>query len=107
MSGPSQNLELLFNFLSRSYTSLETNFYRFPGSAAVARYVIASHQNDPGRTVLELILVLFAIRTLLQSRTRSDQSGPHFIQFDENVSQMQVRCLTLCIYFTFAPCGRK
>ncbi|KAI0772737.1 serine palmitoyltransferase [Trametes elegans] len=83
MSSSSQSLELLLKFLSTSYTTLETNFYKLPGSAVVARYVKSSHQNDPGRTLLELILVIFAIRTLLQSRTRGDQSGKHFIQFDE------------------------
>ena len=87
-----QSLELLFSFLSRSYTTLETNFYKTPGSAVVARYVKSSHQNDPGRTVLEVILIIFAIRTLLQSRTRGDQSGKHFIQFDEKV-RIQLRCL--------------
>ncbi|KAI0708671.1 serine palmitoyltransferase [Earliella scabrosa] len=83
MSSSSQSLELLFTFLSRSYATLETNFFKIPGSAVVARYVKSSHQNDPGRTVLEVILIIFAIRTLLQSRTRGDQSGKHFIQFDE------------------------
>ncbi|KAI1792788.1 serine palmitoyltransferase [Ganoderma leucocontextum] len=83
MNSSSQSLELVFGFLAKSYTSLETNFYRLPGSAVVARYVKSSHQNDPGRTLLEVILVIFAIRTLLQSRTRGDQSGKHFIQFDE------------------------
>lgn len=76
-------LEPLFTFLSQSYTTLETTFYKIPGSAVVARYVKSSHQNDPGRTLLEVILILFAIRTLLQSRTRADNSGKHFIQFDE------------------------
>ena len=85
MNSSSQSLELVFGFLAKSYTTLETNFYRLPGSAVVARYVKSSHQNDPGRTLLEVILVIFAIRTLLQSRTRGDQSGKHFIQFDEKV----------------------
>ncbi len=85
MSSSLQSLELLLAFLSRSYTTLETNFYKIPGSAVVARYVKSSHQNDPGRTLLEVILIIFAIRTLLQSRTRGDQSGKHFIQFDEKV----------------------
>ncbi|CDO72122.1 hypothetical protein BN946_scf184962.g65 [Trametes cinnabarina] len=83
MNSSSQSLELFFDFLSRSYTTLETNFYKIPGSAVLARYVRSSHQNDPGRTLLEIILIIFAIRTLLQSRTRGDQSGKHFIQFDE------------------------
>lgn len=92
MNASSPSVELLLGFLSRSYTTLETNFYKLPGSAVVARYVRSSHQNDPGRTVLEVILIIFAIRTLLQSRTRGDQSGKHFIQFDEKV-RIQLRCL--------------
>ncbi|KAJ7896100.1 serine palmitoyltransferase [Mycena olivaceomarginata] len=60
-----------------------------PGSAVLVRYVKSSHQNDPGRTVLELILVAFAIFTLLQSRTRADRSGKHFIQFtDKEIDEL-------------------
>ena len=85
MSATSTSLEPLFSFLSDSYSTLETTFYKIPGSAVIARYVKSSHRNDPGRTVLEIILIIFAIRTLLQSRTRADNSGKHFITFDENV----------------------
>ena len=96
MNSSSQSLELVFGFLAKSYTTLETNFYRIPGSAVVARYVRSSHQNDPGRTLLEVILVIFAIRTLLQSRTRGDQSGKHFIQFDEKVRIASPVLFALC-----------
>ncbi|KAG8710392.1 serine palmitoyltransferase component [Ceratobasidium sp. 395] len=58
-------------------------FMSIPGSAAVVRYVKASHQNDPFRTVLELILVVFAIRTLLMNRTRSDRAGKNFVKLAE------------------------
>ncbi|KAH9034364.1 serine palmitoyltransferase [Lactarius deliciosus] len=37
----------------------------------------------PVGTVLEILLALFAIRTLLQSRTRADNGEKHFIQFSE------------------------
>ncbi|KAH9018643.1 serine palmitoyltransferase [Lactarius pseudohatsudake] len=47
----------------------------------VACYVESSHQN--GHTVLEILLALFAIRTLLQSRTRADNGEKHFIHFSE------------------------
>ncbi|OAX37337.1 PLP-dependent transferase [Rhizopogon vinicolor AM-OR11-026] len=76
-------LEPLLSFLTFSLSTLESGFYKLPGSAVVARYVKSSHQNDPGRTILELILIIFAIRTLLQSRTRADRSGKHFIKFSE------------------------
>ncbi|CAL1710026.1 unnamed protein product [Somion occarium] len=83
MSATTSSLEPLFTILSYSYATLETNFYKLPGSSVVARYVKSSHQNDPGRTLLEVFLIIFAIRTLLQSRTRADNSGKHFISFDE------------------------
>lgn len=80
----------LFDVLSSSLSAAESAFYQIPGSQVVARYVKSSHQNDPGRTVLELILFLFAVRTLLQSRTRKDGTGKHFISFNEKVSDARV-----------------
>jgi len=74
-----------FEYLSYSLETLEAGFYKIPGSQVLARYVKSSHQNDPGRTLLEVILFIFAVRTLLQSRTRADNSGKHFIQFSEKV----------------------
>lgn len=99
MSGATSTLEPLFSFVTSSYATLETNFFRIPGSAVVARYVKSSHQNDPGRTLLEVILIIFAIRTLLQSRTRADHSGKHFIKFDEKVPTQHAQFavnLTVC-----------
>ncbi|KAF7330927.1 Serine palmitoyltransferase 1 [Mycena venus] len=81
----SSSVDGLSTFLTYSLNNLESAFLRIPGSAVVVRYVKSSHQNDPGRTVLELILVAFAIFTLLQSRTRADRNGKHFIQFNEKV----------------------
>jgi serine palmitoyltransferase len=74
-----------FEYLSYFLEILEAGFHKIPGSQVLARYVKSSHQNDPGRTLLEVILLIFAIRTLLQSRTRADNSGKHFIQFSEKV----------------------
>ncbi|KAJ7576960.1 serine palmitoyltransferase [Mycena floridula] len=76
-------LEPLLSFLAFSLTRLENAFYKLPGSQIVERYVRSSHQNDPGRTLLELILVIFVIRTLLQSRTRADRNGRTFIEFND------------------------
>ncbi|KAI0316890.1 serine palmitoyltransferase [Amylostereum chailletii] len=76
-------LEPLFIFLQYSFTQLEATFYKLPGSHVVARYVKSSHQNDPGRTVLEILLFFFLVRTVLQRRTRADSGGKHFIQFSE------------------------
>jgi len=68
--------------LARIYTSAEYAFQNVPGSAVIQRYVKSSHQNDPGRTILEFILLIFAIRTLFQSKTRADK---HFIRFSDKV----------------------
>ncbi|KAG6902291.1 hypothetical protein C0995_001901 [Termitomyces sp. Mi166 len=69
--------------MARSLSMLEFAFNKLPGSAVIQRYIKSSHQNDPGRTILEVILIIFAIRTLLQSRTRADRTGKHFIQFSD------------------------
>ncbi|KZP16970.1 serine palmitoyltransferase [Athelia psychrophila] len=73
----------VFAALSSSLSVAEDIFYKIPGSQVVARYVKSSHRNDPGRTALELILVVFAIWTLMKSRTRKDGQGKHFISFNE------------------------
>ena len=78
-------LESLFVFIAYSVSTIQRSFNALPGSAVIVRYVKSSHQNDPFRTVLEAILVIFAIRTLLHSRTRSDTTGKHFIKFSDNV----------------------
>lgn len=83
MDNSSSPLDPLFTFLSYALIQVEIAFYKIPGSLVIARYVKSSHQNDPGRTLLEVLLALFAIRTLLQSRTRADNGEKHFIQFSE------------------------
>ena len=54
----------------------------------------SSHQNDLGRTVVEILLALFAIRTLFQSRTRADNGEIHFIQFSEKVCLLSTHVVT-------------
>lgn len=65
--------------------SLHTGFARLPGSAIFLRYVKSSYQDDPIRSILELILVIFAIRTILQSRTRGGSSSSNFVKLSEKV----------------------
>jgi len=78
----SSALELLFAFLS--YDALVQVKHC---SRVVARYVKSSHQNDPCLTVLGVLgvlLALYAIRTLVQSRTRAEDGEKRFIQSSEN-----------------------
>ncbi|WFD42989.1 serine C-palmitoyltransferase [Malassezia psittaci] len=50
-----------------------------PGRDIIMRYIASSYQNDPVRSLLELLLLLFAIRTILQNRTSGGQSSSHFV----------------------------
>ncbi|KAH9812078.1 pyridoxal phosphate-dependent transferase [Melampsora americana] len=64
-----------------------------PGSEILLRYIKSSHQNDPFRTLLEILLIFFVIRTWRQSRTRGDVgTGKNFVkltqkEIDELVSE--------------------
>ena len=71
-------------YLSYTLSQLQ----RIPGSAILGRYIKSSYQDDPGRTLLEVILVLFAVGTLLQNRTRARGRGG-FVKLTEKVR----RCL--------------
>jgi len=90
-------LRPFYSLLEYSLSTAQTTFHKIPGSAVVLRYVKSSHQNDPGRTLLEFILLVFAIRTLLQTRTRADRNGSHFIKFTEKVMYIHLYTLN----FTF------
>lgn len=75
----------LVESLNGVLSSAQDGFMRVPGSAIVLRYVRSSYQNDPIRSLLELILVIFALRTILQSRTRGNSSSSNFVKLTEKV----------------------
>lgn len=64
---------------------LSATFEKIPGSPILTRYIASSYQNDPFRSLLELFLLAFAIRTVLQSRTRASASGSNFVKLDDKV----------------------
>jgi serine palmitoyltransferase len=82
------NLESLFAILQSSYSVVVSTWNHIPGSAVITRYIRSSHRDDPGRTILEVLLFLFAVRTLLQSRTRAEGSGKNFVKLSEKVSRL-------------------
>ncbi|EPQ30137.1 uncharacterized protein PFL1_02254 [Pseudozyma flocculosa PF-1] len=87
-------------WLHSVFDTVAHNFNRLPGSAIFLRYVASSYQNDPIRSLLELFLVVFAIRTVLQSRTRGGASGKNFVQLsnreiDELVNEFSPEPLCL------------
>lgn len=59
-----------------------------PGSTILLRYIRNSHQNDPWRTVFELLLFAFAVRTVFSSRTRTDQASKNFVKLSEKVRRV-------------------
>ncbi|GAA5874627.1 hypothetical protein JCM16303_002928 [Sporobolomyces ruberrimus] len=90
----SSSLPELVNALSASLSNLAALSNRVPGSAIAWRYLKASHQDDPLRTVLEILLVFFIVRTYLMARTKGESSGKNFVKFsekeiDELVSEWQ------------------
>lgn len=82
---PAALLPLLGALSSLLYT-LQSLFHKVPGSPIILRYIKSSYQNDPWRSLLEVLLVAFALRTLLKGRTRGDEEGKNFIKLTEKVS---------------------
>ncbi|GAA5923432.1 hypothetical protein JCM1841_003324 [Sporobolomyces salmonicolor] len=77
------SLSDLLNAFNSSLDTLSTLSARVPGSAIAWRYLKASHQDDPFRTVLELLLVFFVVRTYLMARTKGESSGKNFVKLSE------------------------
>ncbi|TWU78064.1 serine palmitoyltransferase component [Metarhizium rileyi] len=58
-------IETLQKQLSRVLQQTASAFQKVPGSAVLVRYIRSSYQNDPVRSAIELVLILFFIRYLL------------------------------------------
>lgn len=58
-------------------------FQKVPGSAVLIRYVQASYQNDPIRSVFELFLLIFFIRYLLSPSYATNESNYVKLSEDE------------------------
>ncbi|KAJ8128988.1 hypothetical protein O1611_g4647 [Lasiodiplodia mahajangana] len=52
-------------YIQASLQDLFEAFQRVPGSAVLIRYIQSSYQNDPIRSAIELVLVIFFVRYLL------------------------------------------
>ncbi|EGY20326.1 Serine palmitoyltransferase 1 like protein [Verticillium longisporum] len=64
-----------------------TSFQKVPGSAVLVRYVQSSYQNDPIRSALELVLVIFFIRYLL-SPSYSTQKQNYVKLRDDEIDEL-------------------
>lgn len=65
-------------------------FQKIPGSAVLIRYVRSSYQNDPVRSAIELVLVIFFIRYLLAPSYST--SKQNFIKLREDVRASRHVC---------------
>ncbi|CAB4418373.1 unnamed protein product [Rhizophagus irregularis] len=65
-------LNELFVFLNTTITQISILYSHIPGSGILLKYIKNSHQNDPFRTILELLLVFFAIIYLFTKKYRTD-----------------------------------
>ena len=73
----------LLSIVSSSFLTLTDLFNRIPGSPIFLRYVKSSYQNDPYRSVLEVLLIAFAIRTIFKGRTRGEGEGKNWVKLTE------------------------
>lgn len=71
-------------FVVRSVNEITSTFQKVPGSAMLIRYIRSSYQDDPVRSAIELVLVIFFIRYLL-SPSYSTKNG-NFVKLTEEVS---------------------
>lgn len=65
-------------------------FQKIPGSAVLIRYVRSSYQNDPVRSAIELVLVIFFIRYLLAPSYSTTKQN--FIKLREDVRATRRVC---------------
>ncbi|KAE8450034.1 hypothetical protein EG329_007173 [Mollisiaceae sp. DMI_Dod_QoI] len=68
-------------FVVRSVNEITSTFQKVPGSAMLIRYIRSSYQDDPVRSAIELVLVIFFIRYLL-SPSYSTKNG-NFVKLTE------------------------
>ena len=71
------------NFLVRSINEITSSFQKVPGSAMLIRYIQSSYQNDPVRSAIELILVIFFVRYLLAPSYSTNRQN--FVTLTEEV----------------------
>jgi len=93
-SAPIEKMDLqdAQKLMERSMHEITNSFQKVPGSAMLIRYIQSSYQDDPVRSAIELILVIFFVRYLLSPSyathsnnfvTLSEEVSPPFAQEDK------------------------
>lgn len=75
--------EVLQAKLGQALQQAATAFQKVPGSAVLIRYIRSSYQNDPVRSAIELVLILFFIRYLLSPSYSTHKQN--FVKLREDV----------------------
>ena len=79
----SSNIQVVGDSAASVVKSTMSLINHIPGSAIVVRYIASSYQNDPIRSLLELVLFGYALYTILKQRTRDGASNSNFVQLSE------------------------
>ncbi|KAI1340665.1 pyridoxal phosphate-dependent transferase [Xylariaceae sp. FL0016] len=69
-------------YLQASIHQINDIFQKVPGSAVLIRYIQSSYQNDPVRSAIELVLVIFFVRYLLSPSYPTH--GPNYVKLRED-----------------------
>jgi hypothetical protein len=77
------DLQDVQKLVSRYGSEVANTFQKVPGSAMLIRYVRSSYQNDPVRSAIELVLVLFFVRYLLAPSYSTQKQN--FVTLTEDV----------------------
>lgn len=69
-------------YLQSSLHEVSHAFQKVPGSAVLIRYIQSSYQNDPIRSAIELVLVIFFVRYILSPSYPTH--GPNYVKLRED-----------------------
>lgn len=83
------DLEQLPLQLRDFFAQAELAFQKVPGSAVLVRYIRSSYQNDPVRSAIELVLVLFFIRYLLSPSYSTHKQN--YVKLNQDVTNIPHR----------------
>jgi hypothetical protein len=73
--------------VARYINEITSTFQKLPGSAMLIRYIQSSYQDDPVRSAIELVLVIFFVRYLL-APSYSTHNG-NFVKLTEEVGAVK------------------
>ncbi|KAI4860495.1 aminotransferase class I and II [Hypoxylon rubiginosum] len=74
-------------YVQASLHEMSHAFQKVPGSAVLIRYIQSSYQDDPVRSAIELVLVIFFIRYLLSPSYATH--GPNYVKLrDDEIDEL-------------------